>query len=251
MYKMRRMGKRVQADPKFKTDLKRDLLLRIHEPSLFTRLMAPVAAVLTVAVSLGAGTGVYAYTSDAVLPDSALYGLREGIEAAEEFVQSAAPTRLAQVRRKHLERRIREVELMKDRKKEISERHIERVTTSFERAIAAGDNIPERVRERHDEILAIMELQQAKFIQNLQEDEAYTHKREQIEKILRDESERLGDRVEKMDVKRQERYQNIRKRHEAIRNKLRFRLKNGSVEILNSTDSSATNTDSDTDPAIR
>jgi hypothetical protein len=194
--------------------------------------MAPVAGILGVILALGTGTGAYAYASDDVLPETRLYPLRERIELVEAFVHSAAPTSLAAIRRKHLERRIREVELMKERRRDIAEHHIERVTTAFEHAIAAGDHVPEEVRERHDEILAVMELQQAKFIQKLQDEETYRHKRAMIEEILRNESQRLGERIETLDDTRKERFENIRQRYEAVRNRLRFRLENGKVQIL-------------------
>ncbi len=80
-----------------------------------------VAVPALLVIMLWGGTGAYAYSSDAVLPDHVLYPLRQSMEGFG--VQIAAVTPLKdRVRLRLLERQAREKRLLQEKQQKIKEK---------------------------------------------------------------------------------------------------------------------------------
>jgi hypothetical protein len=88
-------------------------------------------AACVVVLTFGVGASAYAYSSDEVLPDHALYPLREYVEGMEERVALRAE-RKAAIQRKHLERKLEEVRRIQERRSLIEDRLLERVEQALE-----------------------------------------------------------------------------------------------------------------------
>lgn len=67
-------------------------------------------------ISFLGGTGVYAYASDTVLPDHALYPLRQSLEGFEVQIAAVTPMK-DRVHLRLLERRAREKKLLEEKQK--------------------------------------------------------------------------------------------------------------------------------------
>jgi hypothetical protein len=116
-YKLFRLARRSKPSQAFLSSLEarlfpREEILSMHRLRLMRFAVAPALLV----VSLLGGTGVYAYSSDAVLPGHALYPLRQSVEGFE--IQLASVTGMKdRVRLRLLERHAREKRLMQEEKK--------------------------------------------------------------------------------------------------------------------------------------
>ncbi|MSR85162.1 hypothetical protein EXS71_01855 [Candidatus Uhrbacteria bacterium] len=116
----RRMSRRAKPERSFYLSLQDKLeeagyFPRTHR-TMWSYRWKTICASLSIFLSLTAGTGVYAYASDEVLPDHPLYGLRAVMEGAE--VQLAySSDKQTDIQLKHARRRMREVRLMSLREK--------------------------------------------------------------------------------------------------------------------------------------
>lgn len=111
-----RLARRVQPSSRFLGDLEARLfprqdILTMHRLRALRFAVVPALFVLTL---LG-GTGAYAYSSDAVLPDHILYPLRKSMEGFEVQIAAVTPMK-DRVRLRLLERQAREKRLLQEKK---------------------------------------------------------------------------------------------------------------------------------------
>ncbi|MCK9361604.1 DUF5667 domain-containing protein [Patescibacteria group bacterium] len=88
------------------------------------------AAACAFVLVLGGSTASYAYASESVLPDHPLYPLRETVESLEESTALNAEAKTA-VQRKFVERRLKEIRIMRDRRLALAPRVITRLRDSM------------------------------------------------------------------------------------------------------------------------
>ena len=122
-YKLKRLGRRGKPSKDFVDHLGMQFVGQkaenIHRPfSVFAFRLT--ASLVIIVLLFGASTSTYAYASDEVTPDHPLYGVRQTIETVEEVV-SITPARKQVVRKKHLERKQKEIEHMLERRPELKE----------------------------------------------------------------------------------------------------------------------------------
>ncbi len=116
-YRLSSLAKRAKPSRVFLAHLEsrlfpREQILSMHRLRKMRFALAPAL----MAVSLFGGTGVYAYSSDNVLPDHALYPLRQSVEGFEMQIASVTGMK-DRVRFRLLERHAREKRLMQERQK--------------------------------------------------------------------------------------------------------------------------------------
>lgn len=114
-YHLFRLAQRVRLDSGFLSAMETKLFSQkdLHHLQRARFLRWAVAPALLI-ISLLTSTGTYAYVSDQVLPDHALYPLRQSVEGFA--VQIASVTGMKdRVRLKQLERRAREKKLLQQR----------------------------------------------------------------------------------------------------------------------------------------
>ena len=234
--KLNRLSKSARPNRVFKVELRRELVGSFGTNPLLGHVLKPAIASLTLVVALGAGTGVYAYNSDDVIPDHPLYGVREGIEGIESSIATHDPSALAATERKHLARRMREIERMRELRRDVDERHIARVTRQIEHALQVGDGLPVRSREAHDEIVSKLEQRRARLLQRVHDEIPEGPKRERIERIIDEDTERLGNRIDQLAEDRKQRFEQVRIRRAAIRERLRPELREAEIRLPESGD---------------
>jgi len=90
----------------------------VQRDSFFFRATRYSAVALSLILCLSVGTSAYAYSSEDVLPDHPLYGLRQAVEVIEEQV-AVTPTWKERVVKKHLERKQKEIQRLLERRPEL------------------------------------------------------------------------------------------------------------------------------------
>ena len=116
-YQLSRLAKRAQPSPVFLANLEAKLFPRAQILSLHRlKAMRFAFAPALIMVSLLGGTGVYAYSSDAVLPGHALYPMRQSVEGLTVRLATVTGMR-DRVHLRLLERHAREKRLLQERQK--------------------------------------------------------------------------------------------------------------------------------------
>lgn len=133
-HNLRSVGKSASLDPQFRRALRESLADRGYVSTSLIR-RVPVwktgFALSGMVLSMGTGTGVYAYTSDNVLPDQPLYSVRQQIESVETRL-ARTPDSLEAVRLKHLGRRVHEAQILHTQNKPLSASHVAALTVGVQ-----------------------------------------------------------------------------------------------------------------------
>lgn len=226
---LRRVERQSRPDRHFRVRLRNRLVYPYGRP-WYVFAMKPVAGVMSIAVMMGAGTGVYAYSSEQVLPSHPLYPVRQEMEALEEHFQFTDVQR-ANLRRKLLSRRVHEAELMDAGNRKMAPQDISRITNAVRMAVEVGSTLPPELQRQHDQMIVHMELRQAKLIQRGSVFRKQGE-REAVERAFTEHLEQIGEYVEHLGEGRKQEYQNLLIRRAAVMKKLHWRLENGDVYIV-------------------
>lgn len=127
-YKLWKISKRAQPDAAFVARLGSRFAPQ-RAPMMIWRM---ASATLAIVLLLSGGTSAYAYSSDEVLPDHPLYGLRETVESVEEKVAITQDSKQA-VQRKLLQRRLKEIQIMRQRKLQVAPVMVNKIQDRLEK----------------------------------------------------------------------------------------------------------------------
>ena len=131
-YKLWRMSKRAQPDAAFVARLAARFTPHQATRSAHLATFKFATAVCAIVLLLSGGTSAYAYSSDEVLPDHPLYGLRETVESVEEKVAITQDSKQA-VQRKLLQRRLKEIRSMRQRKLQVAPTLVNKIQDRLEK----------------------------------------------------------------------------------------------------------------------
>lgn len=127
-WRLQRLSKAAAPRPEFEQALRlkleeRGALLHIDRTRAgWSGLSFRVAGVMACFVLIfGSVTAAYAYTSDEVLPEHPLYPLRQSVEDLEETL-AVTPKLRERVERRHIARKVREIEILNKRAPQIETR---------------------------------------------------------------------------------------------------------------------------------
>ncbi len=109
--KLKKIGKTADPSRAFVRALEKDLKTRMGHPVWWVQWSKVAAGATTALVLAGGSTGVYAFTSDNVLPGTTLYPIRTGIEQAIQTVD-VIPAHQAKIKTMIQQRREREREIL-------------------------------------------------------------------------------------------------------------------------------------------
>lgn len=140
--KLNKLGRHANPDPRFKGILEKRLKKDVGHPAWWIHTWRWVVGATTVATVIGSGTAVYAYSSDKVLPNHPLYGIRTSIETVEESF-AVKPEEKVNVKLKLIKRRMREVELLLRNNKSIPPETEKEIESKMDQAIEASNELPE------------------------------------------------------------------------------------------------------------
>lgn len=207
--KLHQLQNKALPSPGFKRSLEARLMSEIGcNPTVsmsWKLAFSMVTAVMVVAVS---GTGVYAYSSPDVLPDTPLYGVRLALENVEEKI-AVLPDWRAKVIVKHLKRRIQENEIMKQKQKPITEGRVEMFAKDLKQALDKTNDLPEDVKKSTDAVLDELEQKHEDVILSPKNGTSTNEDRKDLEKVLKQEREKIKQKIQRMDEKRKKHFKRI------------------------------------------
>lgn len=219
---LKSLSKRAEIDREFKVVLKRHLIKQI--PShWYIHVLKPIAGVTAIVLIFGSTTSAYAYSSDNVLPHHPLYEVRTQIENVESVLASNDPIRHADVKIKHLEKRVHEIDLMGEREIPIEREDVERVNEAVKQAIEVASEVPES--KLYDQRIRRAEVRSVTMFQEAAENNS------EIEEAIDASAKDLGRIVWKLDEERRHMYQNIELRYEAELFGIDWKLDQGLVVV--------------------
>jgi ribonuclease P protein component len=131
-YKLWKMSKRAQPDAAFVARLATRFAPQQPTRSAHLATVKFATAACAIVLLLSGGTSAYAYSSDEVLPDHPLYGLRETVESVEEKVAITQDSKQA-VQRKLLQRRLKEIRSMRQRKLQVAPTLVNKIQDRLEK----------------------------------------------------------------------------------------------------------------------
>jgi len=209
--KLKLVSRKAVPDKEFIRSLETRLRLELglkSTPFPVWKIAISGALVLLVILS---GTGVYAYTSPDVLPDTPLYSVRITLENIEEKTAITTKVR-TEIAIKHLERRIKENEIMEQKQKPISDERVKLFTNEFQQAMDKADDLPEFQKKTTDELLDKLEKKHEDVVLKPKKDTIESDVKKRLEDTVKNERVKIKNKIEKMDVKRQEHFKDLRKR---------------------------------------
>ena len=178
---LRKLAETADPRPVFVRDLHRELVGSTTAWSDLRTLGWKVPAVGVTMFSMAvSATGVYAYSSDAVLPDHPLYSVRQEIERVEEKV-AVSPTAKVAVQVKHLQRRLHEHELLTLKMRKTVQEPMPEFESSVQRVLDDSKELPEPARANMN--AAITKIQHSRKVFSEKE-------KERLEKIDKPEKNR-------------------------------------------------------------
>lgn len=115
-WRLKLLSRKAAPRPEFERELRLKLLERGlgATPTRIPFYMRTAGVIASIVLVFGAGTATYAYTSDDVLPEHPLYPIRQSVEDAEGAL-ALTPRMRDRIARKHLARKVREIEVLKRR----------------------------------------------------------------------------------------------------------------------------------------
>ncbi len=146
-YKLWRLAKRADPAPAFIHALEQRLRQNTGHPvHWMSAWKLAVNSMVALTLAAASGTGVYAYTSDEVLPEHLLYPVRLKIET----VEAALPLRgelMTNVDIKQLKRRVREQQIIQQRNLPLTKRNVKAFVKQLKKTVAANYALPQTLRQ--------------------------------------------------------------------------------------------------------
>lgn len=211
--RLRHLSNAAAPSAAFKREL-RGALVGYGVPG-YRLFLKPVAVTVAVAVFLLSSTGAYAYYSDTVLPNHPLYGVRLATEKIEKVV-AFGPMQVAKVAEKHLERRVEEMEVLKEDGAFVTEKDVERVTEAVVIAIEAGDAIPDEDVAVYDERVQEKEARVVVALQGVASSTDSEEKRERILNKIIDGVETCNKTISELKTTRADHFRRFKERYAAV-----------------------------------
>ncbi len=168
--------------------------LRMRTDAYSLRMAGALGALV---LSLSLGTSAYAYTSDDVLPESPLYPLRQAVEVLEKKA-AASPKARQTVEQKLLQRRVKEIVVMRSRALPVKPAQAVKIRKELERMETGTEQ--EGVKEA-EALVGVLERRQ-KTKDNVEKDRLDRESDEHLKKIerrvrrLRQESRENREKIE-------------------------------------------------------
>lgn len=122
--KLQKIAKKAEPSRDFVFQLEKTLKKDIGHPFWWMQWSKVAASAACVSLVLGSGTGVYAYTSEEVIPEHPLYGVREQIEQVETKLARSEQAK-TEIEIKHLKRRVFEAQKLRERHRPLQAAKIE------------------------------------------------------------------------------------------------------------------------------
>ncbi len=205
--KLKHLGQKADPSPAFLRSLEKQLKQKSGHGTWWIQGWKVAVGGLTAVSLMSGATGVYAYNSEDVTPDHPLYSVRTALETVETSM-ATNPEQKARVGIKHLERRVKEQQVMQSKHKPVTKDVIKNIETSLDSQIDENDALATSTRQEMDEKLG-----------TLKEQHVHLLKQDVVSSTEMDaEIEHLNTKIEHLDGQRKS---SIQKGEETSKNKHR------------------------------
>ena len=208
-YKLRKLGERSNPDRAFVRSLEARIRTASGHPTWWIHGWKWAVSRATIVTLVGSGTGAYAYSSDEVLPDHPLYGVRQQIENAEEAF-AFTTERKANVQIKRLNRRLHENEILTARKKPLPKEDPAQFSNALQKMIDETSGLPEESQELVDKAIDTLQENREKALMKQRDDAQSPEDKTRFDETLKTEKERIKKTIESLQEARKLHFNRIR-----------------------------------------
>ncbi|MDO8617772.1 MAG: hypothetical protein Q7N87_02715 [Candidatus Uhrbacteria bacterium] len=221
---LHRLQRRARPDRRFVNSLRQTLMeagflpasrrvLSGVEGFSFWHSWKMAAASLSMIMSLGTGTVVYAYASDAVLPDHPLYPIRTTIEQAEwQFARSLEEKERIQFR--HTRRHVRELRQFSIRDQMPPQAHRQRILQELKQASASSSVFGDESDELQKYLREILKIERRELneIFNQQQEASNEDDLKETRGLLKNQAEEIDQHMGSLERRVERRKQLLKDR---------------------------------------
>lgn len=211
--KLDRIGRKANPDAAFVRSLKQRIVGKPR--SVVSHWKKAAVGSITSASLLLLGTGAFAYSSDVVLPDHPLYPVRQTLEKVEVKLSFTLEQK-AKVQLDHLERRLKEQQLLNKSNKPIDPARVKRFVGETEAEIDAVGSIPGPRGAELDQATAKVEQDFAATLVQAKEQTKDDTEKEKINSMLDEQTDAIEAHVKKLHEKRQKHFKGVIQRHQEL-----------------------------------
>lgn len=203
--KLKKLAARSAPDRSFVHALDKTLRTQTGHPGWWVQgWKYALAGVSIVSVGFSA-TGVYAYTSDDVLPDNPLYSVRQGIENVQ-VAMAATPEQKTTVQLKLLRRRLHEQELIAARQNPIPPGKLLKFNVNLQNVFNEAADLSTSTQEKVDEDVADLEQQHEDALVKERDAAKTTEQKNRIEDILTKQRDNIQQLINSLQASRKARF---------------------------------------------
>ncbi|MFZ2804456.1 MAG: DUF5667 domain-containing protein, partial [Patescibacteria group bacterium] len=200
-----KLGHRSDPDRAFVRALQKTLKMQTGHPAWWVQSWKYAVVGSTVVALACSATGVYAYTSDDVLPGDPLYTVRQGIENVE-VAAAVTPTLKADVQVKLLARRLHEQELVAARQKPIAPAKLKVLDSTVEKDLDAAALAPTSTQQKVDAAVVKLEKLHSQELLKQQAEAKTPQQKSKIEGMLQTQRDDVQKMINSLPANRKAQY---------------------------------------------
>ncbi|MCC7357227.1 hypothetical protein IT408_01850 [Candidatus Uhrbacteria bacterium] len=205
-HKLSKISKKANPSRDFVLSLEKRLKQETSHGLWWIQWSKVATSVACVSVVLGSGTGVYAYTSDEVLPEHPLYGIREQIEHVETKFAFSDQAK-AQNELKLLKRRFNEAQKLEALNRPLQAAKLEKLAKRVQQVSQKIGMLNPEIKQSLDQSVQRLKQKQIMLIEKTEQKTTVKEERQRIHQLLMQERANLREqRKEFFEQRRQERH---------------------------------------------
>lgn len=201
--KLQKIAKKAEPSRDFVLQLEKTLKQDIGHPFWWMQWSKVAASLACTSVVLGSGTGVYAYTSDDVLPEHPLYGVREQIEQVETKLAFSDQAK-TEVEMKHLKRRVNEAQKLRELRRPLQAAKIETLLQRVQSVSKRVEQSSPEVKAKLDQSVHRLKQAQMDMMEKTEQATSAKEEKQKIHELLQQERAQLREQRKELFQKRRE-----------------------------------------------
>jgi uncharacterized protein DUF5667 len=205
--KLKNLARHADPHPTFERSLGLRLKADMGHPMWWMQGWKWVTSSVLMVSLIGSGTGVYAYSSDDVLPEHPLYRVRQAIEQVEERT-AVSPQKKAIVQLRRLKRRLQEQRLMKAKNRRVSKQLVQDFEERLDHVIETNGILPPVERDELDVTAGELKEQHEELVKQPSEDV------EAIRAVI----EKINKKIESLEETRRVNFERMHKERRNLEN---------------------------------
>ena len=214
-HKLHKLAKRADPDRFFVTRLEKRLKAESGTSWIWLPLWKWASVPVLVVFLAGGTTCAYAYTSEDVLPDHALYPIKRGIEKVEETaVLNKGQKTLIEL--KHLQRRLHEDQLILAKQKRLPKARLDNFESNLQTLLKQSAGLPEKSRSNFNKNIINVIKDYRNLLAEAKMKTQNTKDREEIGKMLKRNIEETERNISSLNDKRKAEFDILREQLQTV-----------------------------------